>query len=110
MDVVGEVYYLLSWGKHTFILDALVVNKLVVEVLAEIPFMTIKDVATYPAKCQIVIEGYRSQTVADNVCTLELRLPDQCLTPEMRDRFTTLHLQHVFKPGISNTNGNICNI
>ena len=57
MNVVGEVHCLLSWGKHTFTLDALVVNKLDVENLTGINFMTTNDVATRPAKHQIVISS-----------------------------------------------------
>ena len=56
MDVVGEVHCLLSQGKRTFTLDALVVNKLDVEVLAGIPFIALNDVATNPVNIRLLSE------------------------------------------------------
>ena len=57
LDVVGEVHCVLSRGSRTFQLDALVVKRLDVDVLAGNPFLVSNDIATRPAKRQIVIGG-----------------------------------------------------
>ena len=57
LNVVGEVHcYVTRKGKQ-FALDALVVERLDVEVLAGSPFMVTNDIATRPARQQIVIDG-----------------------------------------------------
>ena len=55
--VLGEVHCELTRDGDTFALDALVVDKLDVDVLAGTPFLTKNDVATRPAKRQVVING-----------------------------------------------------
>ena len=57
LDVIGEVHCQLNRDHHTFRLDALVVKQLDVDVLAGNPFHVTNDVATRPAKRQIVING-----------------------------------------------------
>ena len=57
LDVIGEVHCQLTRDHHTFRLDALVVKQLDVDVLAGNPFHVANDVATRPAKRQIVING-----------------------------------------------------
>ena len=55
LDVVSEVHCHLSRDHSTFQLDALVVRQLDVDVLAGNPFLVTNDIATRPAKRQIVI-------------------------------------------------------
>jgi hypothetical protein len=57
LNVCGEVHCELTRGDHSFQLDALVVDKLDVDVLAGVPFLAINDIATRPALYQIVIKG-----------------------------------------------------
>ena len=57
LKVEGEIHCELTRGKYSFILDALVVDKLDVDVLAGTPFLTRNDIATRPARHQIVIQG-----------------------------------------------------
>ena len=57
LEVIGEVHCELTRGVHTFQLDALVVNKLDVDILAGNPFHYTNDIASRPAKSQIVIGG-----------------------------------------------------
>ena len=57
MEVVGEVHCSLIRGSYTFDLDALVVRKLDVEILAGNPFLATNDIAIRPAKREIVIGG-----------------------------------------------------
>ena len=57
MNVLGEVHCELTRGSHSFAFDALVVDQLDVDVLAGTPFLTQNDIATRPAKRQIVING-----------------------------------------------------
>ena len=57
LDVMGEVHCKLTRGVHSFKLDALVVKQLDVDVLAGNPFFVSNDIATRPAKRQIVIKG-----------------------------------------------------
>ena len=57
LDVVGEVHCTLTREGKVFQLDALVVKQLDVDVLAGNPFMVTNDIATRPAKKQIVIGG-----------------------------------------------------
>ena len=57
MEVVGEVHCSLIRGSSTFELDALVVRKLDVEILAGNPFLATNDIAIRPAKREIVIGG-----------------------------------------------------
>ena len=57
LSVVGEVHCQLTRGSATFQLDALVVQQLDVDVLAGNPFLATNDVATRPAKHQIVLNG-----------------------------------------------------
>ncbi len=57
LDVIGETHCTLTRGSHTFQLDALVVKDLDVDVIAGIPFMSVNDIATRPAKRQIVLGG-----------------------------------------------------
>ncbi len=59
LKVLGEVHCELSRDGDTFILDALVVDKLDVDVLAGTPFLTSNDIATRPAKRQVVIGGVK---------------------------------------------------
>jgi hypothetical protein len=57
LDVIGEVHCQLTRDGHTFALDALVVKQLDVDILAGNPFLVTNDIATRPAKRQIVIGG-----------------------------------------------------
>ena len=57
LDVLGEVHCRLTRGDHSFQLDALVVKQLDVDVLAGNPFLVTNDIATRPAKNQVVIRG-----------------------------------------------------
>lgn len=57
LAVMGEVHCQLCRGDHTFHLDALVVDQLDVDILAGNPFLVANDIATRPAKRQIVIKG-----------------------------------------------------
>ena len=57
LDVVGEISCTLHRGDSNFCLDALVVRKLDVDVLAGNPFLTVNDVATRPAKRQVIVGG-----------------------------------------------------
>ena len=57
LDVKGEIHCTVTRSKMTFQLDALVVDQLDVDVLAGNPFMVMNDVATRPAKKQIVLRG-----------------------------------------------------
>jgi hypothetical protein len=57
LDVVGEVHCALTRGNLQFQLDALVVKQLDVDILAGNPFRVINDIATRPAKRQVVIQG-----------------------------------------------------
>ena len=57
MKVRGEVHCELVRGDHTFQLDALVVDKLDVNILAGVPFLALNDITTKPALKQIVIKG-----------------------------------------------------
>ena len=57
LDVKGEIHCTVTRSKMTFQLDALVVDQLDVNVLAGNPFMVMNDVATRPAKKQIVLRG-----------------------------------------------------
>ena len=56
MKVCGEVHCELVRGDRTFQLDALVVDKLDVDILAGVPFLALNDIATRPALKQIVIK------------------------------------------------------
>ena len=57
LDVVGEISCTLHRGDSNFCLDALVVRKLDVDVLAGNPFLTVNDIATRPAKRQVIVGG-----------------------------------------------------
>ena len=57
LKVLGEVHIQLTRGEYTFQLDGLVVDRLDSDILAGTPFLTQHDIATRPAKCQIVIHG-----------------------------------------------------
>ena len=57
LDVVGEIICTLHRGDSNFSLDALVVRKLDVDVLAGNPFLTVNDIATRPAKRQVIVGG-----------------------------------------------------
>ena len=57
LDVVGEISCTLHHGDSNFCLDALVVRKLDVDVLAGNPFLTVNDIATHPAKRQVIVGG-----------------------------------------------------
>ena len=57
LDVVGEVHCTLTRDNMNFQLDALVVKQLDVDILAGNPFLATNDIATRPAKNQIVIHG-----------------------------------------------------
>ena len=57
MDVIGEVHCSLTRRHWTFELDALVVRKLDVDILAGNPFMVRNDIGVRPAKRQIEIGG-----------------------------------------------------
>ena len=57
LDVVGEVHCEVTRGTNTFSLDALVVKRLDVDVLAGNPFLSANDIAVRPAKHQIIIQG-----------------------------------------------------
>ena len=57
LDVIGEVHCQLTRDDHKFQLDALVVRQLDVDVLAGNPFLVANDIATRPAKRQIIIQG-----------------------------------------------------
>ena len=66
LNTVGETHILLSRGKWRFTLDALVVRKLDVEVLAGMPFMMYNDIATRPARKTIVIQGVETVRYDDS--------------------------------------------
>jgi hypothetical protein len=57
LEVLGEVHCTLTRGTLNFTLDALVVDQLDVDVLAGTLFLSDNDIATRPAKKQIVING-----------------------------------------------------
>jgi hypothetical protein len=57
LNVVGEVHANFTRSNSFFQLDALVVDQLDVDILAGNPFLVANDVATRPAKKQIVIKG-----------------------------------------------------
>ena len=57
LSVKGEVHCNLTRGKHTFRLDALVIDQLGDDVLAGTTFMDENDIAVRPAKRMIVIKG-----------------------------------------------------
>lgn len=57
LAVTGEVHATLTRGTKSFTLDALVVENLDVEILAGNPFLVSNDIATRPAKRQIIIDG-----------------------------------------------------
>ena len=57
LDIKGEIHCTVTRSKMTFQLDTLVVDQLDVDVLAGNPFMVMNDVATRPAKKQIVLRG-----------------------------------------------------
>ena len=57
LDVVGEISCTLHCGDSNFSLDALAVRKLDVDVLAGNPFLTVNDIATCPAKWQVIVGG-----------------------------------------------------
>jgi hypothetical protein len=57
LDVVGETHCQLTRGAKTFRLNALVVEQLDVDILAGNPFLVANDVATRPAKKQIIIDS-----------------------------------------------------
>ena len=56
-DVVSETSCTLHCGDSNFCLDALVVKKLDVDVLAGNSFLTVNDIATRPAKRQVIVGG-----------------------------------------------------
>ena len=85
LDVVGEVHCRLTRGDRTFQLDALVVKQLDVNVLAGNPFLVVNDIATRPAKRQIVVQGseviyYGPQTPNRRTCPKAylIRCPQTC--------------------------------
>ena len=55
LDVVGEISCTLHCGESNFCLDALVVKKLDVDVLADNPCLTINDLATCPTKQRMIV-------------------------------------------------------
>ena len=55
--VVSEISCTLHRGDSNFCLDALVVRKLDVDVLAGNSFLTVDDIATRPAKRQVIVGG-----------------------------------------------------
>ena len=57
LKVVGEIHCNLTRGDRSFALHALAVDKLDVNVLAGNPFLVTNDIATRPAKNQVVIGG-----------------------------------------------------
>ena len=57
LDVQGETCLTLSRDGRDFVLEALVVAELDVDILAGMPFMAVNDVAVRPAKSQIVVCG-----------------------------------------------------
>jgi hypothetical protein len=57
LAVVGEVYLTLSGNHLNSQLDALVVDSLNVDVLAETPFMITNDISFRPSKQEITIHG-----------------------------------------------------
>ena len=57
LNVTGEVHIDLVRGNRTFRLDAFVVEHLDVDILAGNPFLVDNDIATRPAKKQIIIAG-----------------------------------------------------
>ena len=62
LHVVGEVHCQLTRSADTFQLDALVVDKLDVDILAGNPFHVTNDIATRPARHQVVIGGSKIVT------------------------------------------------
>ena len=75
LDVVGEVHGQLTRGSRTFTLDALVVKRLDVDIIAGNPFLVTNDVAVRPAKRQIIIHGeevvmYGDQAHENNVSSV----------------------------------------
>ena len=57
LNVKGEVHAVLTRGGYTFKLDALVVDKLDVDMLVGMPFLSKNDICIRFAKQQIVIQG-----------------------------------------------------
>ena len=57
LEVTGEVHCTVTRGDLSFQLNALVVSKLDVDVLAGNPFLVNNDIAVRPAKRQIIING-----------------------------------------------------
>jgi hypothetical protein len=56
LEVIGEIHIKVSRGHFFFVLDALVVSSLDVDVLAGVPFMAINDIAVRPARHQIILD------------------------------------------------------
>ena len=56
MNVTGEVKLTLERGRHSFFLEALVVEDLDVDVLAGVPFLVCNDISIHPAKHEISLK------------------------------------------------------
>ena len=59
LSVTGETHIIVSHGKYDFLLDALVVKELDVDILAGTPFMTQNDVAIRLAKNKLFFKALR---------------------------------------------------
>ena len=57
LTVIGETHFEVSRGRYTFQVDGLVVDELHNDVLAGTTFLVSNDIATRPAKNQIIIKG-----------------------------------------------------
>ena len=56
LEVVGEIRILLSREGQEFLLEALVVADMDVEVLAGVPFMFTNDISVRPAKYEVILK------------------------------------------------------
>ena len=57
LAVVGETNMTITRDRHKYILEALVVENLDVDILAGVPFMEVNDVTVRPAKREITFKG-----------------------------------------------------
>ena len=71
MSVLGETHIFVSRGKWSFQLDALVVKELDIEFLADMPFLSINNIAISPMRKQIVIKGSEIVTCGDDIFTTQ---------------------------------------
>ena len=69
LAVVGEIHETISRGPHSFLLEALVVRDMDVDVLAGVPFMHHNDITVRPAKHQVILRDGSSLTYGERPST-----------------------------------------